>query len=104
MDNLLTPLPQAHGAEQFTALLSTPGVRIERIVSQGQSSPEHDWYDQDEHEWVMLVQGAAQLMFDDGRLVRLQAGDYLNIPAHQRHRVHWTDPDQVSIWLAVFYR
>jgi len=104
MDNLFALLPDASAAEQFTAVLQQPGLRIERIVSHGQASGADDWYDQDEHEWVLLLQGAARLMFADGRLQTLGRGDYVHIPAHQKHRVDWTDPGRDSIWLAVFYR
>jgi len=38
-DNLLDDLPNAADQEQLVDLLKHPGVRIERIVSTGQSSP-----------------------------------------------------------------
>lgn len=100
---LLDALPQALDSEQFTDILNTPGIRIERIVSNGHTSPEQGWYDQDEHEWVMVVQGAAVITFEQGGDVRLETGDYINIPAHCRHKVSWTDPEQITVWLAVFY-
>lgn len=91
-------------ADELTELLVGAGqVRIERIVSQGHVSPPDFWYDQDEHEFVLLVQGAARLRFEDGT-VDLTPGDWLNIPARRRHRVEWTAPDQKTVWLAVFYR
>ena len=34
----------------------------------------------------------------------LRPGDYVEIPAHARHRVTWTDPDQATVWLAIHYR
>jgi cupin 2 domain-containing protein len=101
MTNLFDALPGGLEAEQITPLLQHEGVRIERIVSRGQVS---DWYDQEEHEWVAVLQGAGTLEFADGRRQTLRAGDSLNIPAHQRHRVCWTDPRAETIWLAVFYR
>jgi len=90
-------------------VLSGRGVRIERIVSHGQASPPGYWYDQDEDEWVMLLEGEATLRFDDGQsgdasLLRLTPGTHVHIPAHARHRVDWTTPDRRSVWLAVFYR
>ena len=90
-------------------LLAGRGVRIERIVSHGQASPPGYWYDQDEDEWVMLLEGEATLRFDDGQcggepLLRLTPGMHVHIPAHARHRVEWTAPDRRSVWLAVFYR
>jgi cupin 2 domain-containing protein len=80
-------------------------VRIERIVSKGHSSPESGWYDQEENEWVVVLKGAAKLRFEqDGKLVELDAGDYINIPARVRHRVEWTNPEMETVWLAFFYR
>ena len=78
-------------------------MRIERIISTGQKSPESGWYDQDDNEWVMVLKGAARLSFDDRTSVHLREGDFINIPAHKRHRVDWTDPDKETIWLAVHY-
>lgn len=84
-------------------LLQTPGVRIERIVSEGHSSPEGFWYDQETHEWVLLLSGAAKLQFEGEEPIGLKPGSYLHIPAHRRHRVEWTDPTQPTVWLAIHY-
>lgn len=90
--------------ELFSELLRRPGLRIERIVSTGQCSPPGFWYDQAEGEWVLLIQGQASLRFADEEAPHhLRAGDYVDIPPHRRHRVEWTAPDQVTVWLAVFY-
>jgi len=102
-DNLLDAIPALAGEEIFTDLVRGQSVRIERIVSSGQTSPASGWYDQDEHEWVLVVEGEAELTFDTGSIHRLRRGDYLNIPAHTRHRVSWTDPERQTVWLAVFY-
>ncbi|XZG68774.1 AhpC/TSA family protein [Chitinibacteraceae bacterium HSL-7] len=101
--NLLAHLPDHPVHEVFEDIVHAPGVRIERIVSYGHTTPEHEWYDQSEHEWVMVLEGEAIVQFDDGRRYPLAAGDHLAIPAHQRHRVAWTPPDTLTIWLAVFY-
>jgi cupin 2 domain-containing protein len=91
--------------EDITALLTTPNVRIERIVSTGQASPSGFWYDQDESEWVVLLTGGAGLRFESETAVReLKPGDYLHIPAHARHRVEWTHPSEPTVWLAVHVR
>lgn len=102
VENFFANLPGRLPDEVFTTLLDAPGVRIERIVSHGHASPEGFWYDQDQHEWVMVLQGAARLRFEDGRR-ELRPGDFVNIPAHRKHRVEWTTPDEPTIWLAVFY-
>jgi len=91
-------IPTSLPSELCQTLLEKPILRIERIVSRGHSS---DWYDQDNDEWVMLLQGEARLTFADGGELRLTAGDYLLIPAHCKHRVDWTAPDRDSIWLAI---
>ncbi len=103
--SLFADLPRSTVSdEQFCQLLQRPGLRIERIVSTGQCSPPDFWYDQDDGEWVVLLQGEARLRFaDEDRDRHLRAGDYLDIAPHRRHRVTWTAPDQVTVWLAVFY-
>jgi cupin 2 domain-containing protein len=100
--NLFTDLPAALPEELFSTLLQAPGVRIERIVSYGHQSPEGFWYDQPDHEWVLVLKGAARIQFEDST-VEMKPGDYLNIPAHKKHRVAWTTPDEPTIWLAVHY-
>lgn len=104
MANLLNGLPETLPDEIFEDLLRGDGIRIERILSQGHSSPETGWYDQEELEWVLVVQGSGALLFEDGEEMLLQPGDYLNIPARRKHKVLWTTPDEITIWLAVFYQ
>ncbi len=83
---------------------SKPGPCTSSASSRrGHASPDDVWYDQDRNEWVLLAQGAARLVFDDGREVDMKPGDWLEIPAHQKHRVAWTDPARETVWLAVHY-
>ena len=100
--NLFSNIPTSLPQELIQPLLTKPNLRIERIVSHGQSSPEGFWYDQAQHEFVVLLQGAARLRFEDG-VIEMQPGSFIDIPAHQRHRVEWTSPDEPTIWLAVHY-
>ena len=102
-DNLLEDLPDAADAEMFETLVSAEHLRIERIVSRGQITPPGEWYDQPEHEWVTVLRGHARVMTADGAERALRAGDAMLIPAHVRHRVSWTDPDQETVWLAVHF-
>ena len=102
LTNLFTDLPTGLPAELTNTLLDTADVRIERIVSHGHASPEGFWYDQDQHEWVVMLKGAGKVRFEDG-IVEMEPGDFLNIPAHKRHRVEWTTPGEPTIWLAVHY-
>jgi len=103
--NLFEPPASSGSDEIITALLTTPKVRIERIVSTGQSSPPGFWYDQEWPEWVVLLSGGAGLRFESETEVRaLKPGDYLHIPAHARHRVEWTHPSEPTVWLAIHIR
>jgi len=101
--NLLRDFPDAHAAEIVERLAGDGAVRIARIVSHGQVSPDGFWYDQDEAEFVLLLTGAARLRFADGVVVALAPGDWIDIAPHRHHRVEWTDPAQPTVWLAVFY-
>jgi cupin 2 domain-containing protein len=101
--NLLARLPQSPEAnERVDTLLDRADFRIERIVSTGQVTPAGEWYDQAADEWVLLVSGRARLEIEGEGVEReLGPGDYVFLPAHCRHRVAWTDPDQATVWLAV---
>lgn len=99
-----SPVPEPPDQELFEDLLTTDHLRIERITSRGHASPEGFWYDQANHEWVMVLRGSAGVSVAglDG-VIRLAAGDHLNLPARTRHRVEWTDPGGITLWLAVHY-
>ncbi len=101
-DNLFADIPSQLPEEMFTDLLSDGAFRLERIVSRGHTTPAGEWYDQAADEWVILLRGAAELLFEDEPgPVPLKPGDHLLIPARRRHRVHWTDPEQDTVWLAL---
>jgi cupin 2 domain-containing protein len=103
--NLFDNLPSNISEELIEVLLQSKHVRIERIVSSGQASPDDSWYDQSEAEWVVLLRGEGKLLFEDeDEAVHMRPGDHINIRAHRRHRVEWTSPDEPTVWLAVFYR
>ena len=102
--NVFDTIPSDLRSEWVERLAWKKGVRIERIISRGHSSPEGFWYDQAEAEWVLLVRGAARICFEEGNtVVEMRAGDHLEIPSRSRHRVDWTTPDEDTIWLAVFF-
>ena len=103
LHNLLANIPAQLNSEQSERLVSKGAVTIERILSRGQSSPDSGWYDQNEDEWVAVIDGEAILEFADGRNYHLHAGDHLLIPAHSQHRVSWTPSDRTTIWLAVHF-
>jgi cupin 2 domain-containing protein len=104
MNNLFKEFPPSLDEEFFETLAASDSVTVERIVSRGHTSPAEGWYDQDQSEFVILLKGAARLEFDDGTAERLSPGDWLNIPAHRRHRVSWTEKHTETVWLAVHYK
>jgi len=103
MPNLLNELPNVRDAEHSHVIVAADGLRLERIVSFGQASPEGFWYDQDDAEGVIVLSGKARLaMAGETQQRELGPGDAIFIPAHCRHRVAWTTPDQPTVWLALF--
>ena len=98
-------MPHGMPAEMTEILIQSETVRIERIVSAGHVTPAGQWYDQEEHEWVVVLQGEGKIQFEgEADEVTLKPGDHLLIAAHQKHRVVATTTEPPTIWLAVFYR
>ena len=105
LGNFFSQVPIRLPEEVIEVLLQAESFRLERIISTGQATPAGDWYDQDTHEWVLLLTGGAELVIEnDPQVIIMKPGDYVHIPAHRRHRVAWTDPSQPTIWLALHYR
>lgn len=97
-------LPQQLPQEElFEALLDNDQVLIERIVSTGQVTPQGKWYNQEKNEWLMILQGEGELGYEDGSRIKLTTGDYLFVPAHQKHRVEYTSTEPPCIWLTIFF-
>lgn len=107
MDNKLSnifDLPQQLPPTELIETLFNNGVMlIEKIVSTGQVTPEGEWYDQDLDEWLILLQGEGELSYEDHSRIKLVTGDYLYIPAHQKHRVEYTSAEPPCIWLTLFF-
>ena len=88
--------------ENFFEIFKNETIKIEKIVSNGQISPENFWYEQEKSEFILLLEGFAILEFEN-REVELKKGDCINIKAKQKHRVKFTSLDEPTIWFAVFY-
>jgi cupin 2 domain-containing protein len=100
--NIFNDIPESLQEELFQTLLRNDHVHIERIVSNGQATAKGQWYDQAWDEWVLMLQGKAVLHYEkDDVYITLQAGDYQLIPAHTKHSVEWTLPDENTVWLAI---
>ncbi len=102
--NIFLDIQKKAPDEAMEKIIQTQQIKIERIISHGHATAEGEWYDQDKDEWVLVLKGNAGLLFDGSdETVTLKTGDYLNIPAHQKHRVEWTDPEEETVWLAIHY-
>ena len=100
--NIFDDLPQHLPKEVVQTIIRAADVCIERIISHGHASAPDFWYDQPQHEWVIVLKGAARLQFEDS-MVEMKVGDFINIPAFKKHRVDWTTPDEPTVWLGVRY-
>lgn len=102
--NIFSGIKNQSPEEIFETIIKTNKFKIERIISSRQSTDKEKWYDQDVDEWVILLKGSAGLLFESNKEVIMKPGDYVNIPAHQKHRVAWTDSNEETIWLTVHYQ
>jgi len=104
IDNIFSGIPTQLPEELVEVLLTNQHLRLERIISKGHASAQEFWYDQDENEWVMVLQGEAILHLEgNNEPVKLIPGMYINLPAHVRHRIEWTSQEIETVWLALFY-
>ena len=104
LKNIFENIPKQIPDEMLEEVFRAEHFRIERIISRGHSTGNGEWYDQGHDEWVIVLRGSAGLLFEgDHTAVMLKPGDYINIPAHQKHRVEWTDPHEETVWLAIHY-
>ena len=102
--NIFNNISAAASEEIFDVLLERKGIKIERIVSTGQSTPQGEWYDQKQDEWVILLQGSAGIRYHCNDKVQLMMqGDFVHIPAGKKHRVEFTDKNKTTVWLAVHF-
>jgi cupin 2 domain-containing protein len=101
--NIFETFPGILNEEFIEELLFTKEFKLERIISEGHSSPDDFWYDQQKNEFVLLLAGSATISYDSGEKFELKPGDYLIINAHQKHRVDWTDQKQKTFWLTIHY-
>ena len=102
-NNIFSLIPENIEGETFQELVKSPDCRIERIISSKENQFDRSWYDQDEDEFVILLQGSAKLEFVSQKYVELCSGDFLHIKAHERHRLLEVSKEVDSVWLAFFF-
>ena len=104
LKNIFEDIPANMPEELIEIITETDKIRMERIVSRAHSSPPDFWYDQEGNEYVILLKGKAGLALENrDDFIVMKPGEYLNIPAHVRHRVEWTDPEGDTIWVVISY-
>jgi cupin 2 domain-containing protein len=102
--NLFSFEAKPGGEERIDMLITGQRLNVERIVSMGHASPEGFWYDDSRAEWVVLLSGAATLEFEENATRHdMRPGDYVLLEPHCRHRVAWTDADEQTVWLAIYF-
>ncbi len=103
VNNIFESIPDNPDDEMVELIVQNEKTKIERIISRGHISPASGWYDQEKDEWVIVLKGEAIISFESGKEVSLKAGDHINITAHTKHKVKWTNPKTETVWLAVHY-
>ena len=103
VDNIFKLPNQLPKEELFESLFDNERILIEKVVSTGQVTATGEWYDQERDEWLIVLQGEGELGYEDGSRIKLTPGDYLFIPAHQKHRVEYTSTEPPCIWLTIFF-
>ena len=87
--------------EIVTILEKNKNIKIERIVSEGQTT---DWQSSDKNEFVILVQGNAEITyFKKSEIVKLSSGDTLLIKKNEKHKVSYTSKNPHCVWICIFY-
>jgi cupin 2 domain-containing protein len=102
--NIYEQLHPAKNKEIFEKIVEKNGVKIERITSLGQATPEGKWLKSKRNEWVILLKGKAKLRFrftED--VIKMKPGDHIFIPGGTMHRVEWTTSKEKSIWVEVMF-
>jgi len=101
--NIYDNVPEDLSKEFFEDIILNENFRLERIISKAHFSPEGFWYDQSQNEFVLLLSGSAEILFENNYSVKLKPGDYLIIPAHVKHRVEKTDSEKLTYWLTLYF-
>jgi len=105
INNIFEKIPANLEDEYFENILKNKNFSLERIVTEGQTTPRGTWLCEDTDEWVLLMSGSAKIKFkSDGHVHALIPGDHLIIPAGTYHRVECTEPNAKTVWLALHYK
>jgi len=103
--NIFSEIPENLKDEIFQSIIEKENLKIERIISNGQTTPEDFWYDQNQNEFIILLKGKAKILFEENsEEVELNPGDYILIESHKKHKVTYTSKEETTIWLAIHFK
>jgi cupin 2 domain-containing protein len=90
--------------ENYSKILLGNSFHLEKIISKGYATPENKWIIEKTNEFVMLLKGKAELLFENGQNIKLSEGDYLVIPKYTKHKVTRTSRKPICYWLTIHYK
>lgn len=90
--------------EIFEEIANGSSFRMERIISPHMPNGASKWYEQEEHELVILLQGVAKIEYENSDIITLKQGDYITIKPMNKHRVYYTSKEPLAIWLTIHYK
>lgn len=96
--NIFEKLPPLEN-EIFEILHKQKDIEITHIVSS--SKIPNKEYDQEEDEFVLLLEGEARLSIE-GKEKLLKKGDYIFLPAHTKHKILHVKNN--THWLAIYIK
>jgi cupin 2 domain-containing protein len=96
-NNLYNQISPDENTEVFTTLFQNDSIKIESIRSWLKTPGEI--YNQEQDEWVILLEGEAELEIDN-QIIILKKGDNFLVPKHTIHRVLSTTKN--ALWIGVF--
>jgi len=100
----LFELPLYNNTEKSTILYEDSKIKVEKIISYGYKSPNNFWYEQNEKEYVYILQGSGTLLFENNNEVILKQGDKYLIESNLKHKVCYTSLNPPCVWLCMFVK
>jgi cupin 2 domain-containing protein len=104
MNNIFDIPTYKNNTEEIVDLIEKNRIiKIERIISFGQKTPDNVWLCEKNEEWVILLKGKSLIIFENGLKYSLHKGDYISINANTKHRVEYTSKKPPCIWLTIHF-
>lgn len=102
MINLFDDTLKENNIELSQIIFENEKIMVEKIISQGEISKTDEWFDQSQDEFVILVDGYAEITYSNLTTTKLSKGDNLFIPKNVKHRVSYTSEN--CVWVCIFIK